>query len=169
LEELETSKKNILSEGHGEDYLVIDENLSNVDFKLAKCCSPIMGDNIFGFVTINEGIKIHRTNCPNAVQLIGKYGYRVVKARWTRKGTESIFPVEININGEDQTGIFSSISDVIAKDLKVSVRSISLDTNNGVFSGKISLMVRDLEHLDSLLKKLTAIKGIYSVSRSERN
>jgi GTP pyrophosphokinase len=168
-EELETSKKYTITKEHAEDYLVIDENLSNVDFKLAKCCLPIMGDNIFGFVTINEGIKIHRTNCPNAVQLIGKYGYRVVKARWTRKGTESIFPVEINISGEDQTGILSSISNVIAKDLKVSVRSISLDANNGAFSGKIRLMVRDLEHLDSLLKRLTAIKGIYSVNRSERN
>lgn len=166
-EEVESTKKSVSAEKTSEDFLVIDENVVNVDYKLARCCSPIFGDNIFGFVTISEGIKVHRTNCPNAVQLIGKYGYRVVKTRWSRKSPDSIFPVVINIKGEDQTGILNSISEAISKDLKISVRSISLDADNGIFSGKISLLVRDIEHLNSLVSRLSAIKGIYSVSRYE--
>lgn len=169
VEESESSKRSINIETPAEDFLIIDENVVNVDYKLAKCCSPIFGDNIFGFVTINEGIKIHRTNCPNAVQLIGKYGYRVVKTRWSRKSPDSIFPVVINIKGEDQTGILNSISEAIAKDLKISVKSISMDAEDGIFSGKISLLVRDIEHLNSLVSRLSAIKGIYSVSRYEHN
>jgi GTP diphosphokinase / guanosine-3',5'-bis(diphosphate) 3'-diphosphatase len=169
IEEPESNKKNIKNDTSAEDFLVIDENVVNVDYKLARCCSPIFGDNIFGFVTISEGIKIHRTNCPNAVQLIGKYGYRVVKTRWSRKSPDSIFPVVISIKGEDQTGILNSISEAIAKDLKISVRSISMDAENGIFSGKISLLVRDIEHLNSLVSRLSAIKGIYSVSRYEHN
>jgi GTP pyrophosphokinase len=168
-EEIESIKKTTSLQTPAEDFLIIDENVVNVDYKLAKCCSPIFGDNIFGFVTIGEGIKIHRTNCPNAVQLIGKYGYRVLKARWSHKSPDSIFPVIINIKGQDQTGILNSISEAISKDLKISVRSISLDANDGIFSGKISLMIRDIEHLNSLISRLSAIKGIYAVSRYEHN
>jgi GTP diphosphokinase / guanosine-3',5'-bis(diphosphate) 3'-diphosphatase len=168
-EEIESAKKTISVETPGEEFLIIDENVVNVDFKLAKCCAPIFGDNIFGFVTINEGIKVHRTNCPNATQLIGKYGYRVVKTRWSHKSPDSIFPVIINIKGEDQPGILNNISEAISKDLKISVRSITLDADNGFFSGKISLLIRDIEHLNSLIARLSAIKGIYSVSRFEHN
>jgi GTP pyrophosphokinase len=160
-------KKPLQVDEQTESYLIIDENVANVDFKLAKCCTPILGDNIFGFVTVGEGIKIHRTNCPNAVQLIGKYGYRVVKAKWHQKASGSVFPVVINVTGEDKTGILSSISETISKDLKVSVRSISMEADNGIFSGKISLLVNDIEHLNSLINRLSAIKGIYSVSRFE--
>jgi guanosine-3',5'-bis(diphosphate) 3'-pyrophosphohydrolase len=166
-ENIEIVKKQSLVEDQAEGYLIIDENVANVDFKLAKCCTPILGDNIFGFVTISEGIKIHRTNCPNAAQLIGKYGYRVVKAKWHQKGIGSVFPVVINVTGEDQKGILNSISEAISKDLKVSVRSISMDAENGIFSGKISLLVKDIEHLNSLINRLSAVKGIYSVSRFE--
>lgn len=151
-----------------DDFLIVDEQVVNVDYKLAKCCSPIMGDRIFGFVTINEGIKIHRTNCPNAVQLMGKYGYRVVKTRWTRKSAESVFPVDIRVEGEDHTVIMKNVSEAISKDLKVTVRSISLDASEGMFSGRISLIVKDIHHLDSLIKRISSIKGIYSVSRDEQ-
>ncbi len=168
LEEIETTKKPSKKGGPAEDYLIIDEKVANIDYKLAPCCSPIMGDNVFGFVTINEGIKIHRTNCPNAVQLIGKYGYRVVKAKWSRRNPESIFPVNIIVTGEDYSRILKSVSDVIAKDQKVSVRSLSIDEQDGMFVGKISLFVRDLEHLDSLLAQLSSIKGIYSAGRAEK-
>ena len=167
VEEMNVSRKQLHQKEQTEDFLVISENVENIDFKLAKCCSPIMGDSIFGFVTIQEGIKIHRTNCPNAAQLIGKYGYRIVNAKWTRKGPDPVFPVDIKISGEDNTGILNSISETIAKDLKLSVRSISLDAQNGSFTGKISLLVRDLEHLDSLIRRLASIKGIYSVNRME--
>jgi len=167
LEELEVTRKGQPPEEQFDDFLIIDEKVVNIDYKLAKCCSPIMGDNVFGFVTIGEGIKIHRTNCPNAVQLIGKYGYRVVRAKWTRKDRGSVFPVDVHITGEDNSGILKSISEAIAKDLKVSIRSISMDTEEGMIRGRISLMVRDLDHLDQLIARLGKIKGIYSVSRIE--
>ncbi len=167
VEDLESLKSTEKESKSTDNMLVIDEQVVNVDYKLAKCCNPIMGDNVFGFVTINEGIKIHRTNCPNAIQLIGKYGYRIVNAKWTRKGPQSIFPVSIRVNGEDQGGILKSISEVFAKDTGVTVRSINIDANEGAFSGTIGLIVRDLQHLDSLLKKLASLKGIYSVSRMD--
>ena len=165
--ELDVTAKNQTTDESFEDFLIIDEKVANVDYKLAKCCSPIMGDNIFGFVTVSEGIKIHRTNCPNAAQLIGKYGYRIVQARWTRKDKGSIFPVNIYLTGEENTGILKSISETIAKDLKVNIRSISMDTQEGMIKGKLCLLVRDLNHLDHLIGKLSQIKGIYSVSRIE--
>jgi GTP pyrophosphokinase len=167
IEELEVLKKPGQHEERKDDFLIIDEIAVNVDYKLAKCCSPIKGDNIFGFVTIGEGIKIHRTNCPNAVQLLGKYGYRVVKAKWTRKGPESVFPVDIQVTGEDYSAIMKNISEALTKDLKVSVRSISLESSEGMFKGKLSLLVKDIEHLDNLMARLKKIKGIYSVSRYE--
>ncbi|MBN1599822.1 MAG: bifunctional (p)ppGpp synthetase/guanosine-3',5'-bis(diphosphate) 3'-pyrophosphohydrolase [Bacteroidales bacterium] len=169
LEEFETTRKAPESEKTSEDVLIIDGKLKNIDYKLAKCCSPIMGDSIFGFVTINEGIKIHRTNCPNAAQMIGKYGYRVVKAKWTSKSPESLFSVDISIRGEDDPAILNSISEALAKDLKVSVRSISLNASEGLIQGTISLKVRNLKQLDFLLSRLSAIKGIYSVQRFEGN
>jgi GTP pyrophosphokinase len=150
------------------DYLVIDEQVANVDYKLAKCCNPIMGDSIFGFVTISEGIKIHRTNCPNAVQLIGKYGYRVVSAKWSRKGPESVFPVNIRITAEDQSTILNSVSDVVSKDFGVSLRSMKLEPGDDASGAILSVIVRDLAHLDSLIRKIAAVKGIYSVSRFDK-
>lgn len=168
ISDLESIRRESRTDGRIEDYLVVDEKVVNVDYKLAKCCSPIMGDSIFGFVTINEGIKIHRTNCPNAVQLLGKYGYRVVRTKWTRSDPDSVFPVDIRVTGEDHTTIINNISEAIAKDLKISVRSISIDAQDGMFSGKISLRVKDINHLESLMKRISSIKGIYSVTRDER-
>ncbi|MBN2213667.1 MAG: bifunctional (p)ppGpp synthetase/guanosine-3',5'-bis(diphosphate) 3'-pyrophosphohydrolase [Bacteroidales bacterium] len=151
----------------GEDFLIIDEKVSNIDYKLSKCCSPIFGDDIFGFVTINDGIKIHRTNCPNAARLLSKYGYRVVKAKWNKSDGTTSFPVEIKISGEDVPGLLNSISDVISREFKIALRSISLDTDNGLFQGSLRLMVLDIKHLDSLIARLSKIKGIYSVRRQE--
>jgi GTP pyrophosphokinase len=150
-----------------EDYLVIDDKIANVDFKLAKCCNPIFGDEVFGFVTIGEGIKIHRLNCPNAAQLISKYGYRIVKARWRTAGKEPLFAVEVTLTGENNPGLVNDISDVISKDLKVSLRAMNLDTESGIFRGRIKITVRDKSHLDSLIARLSAIKGIYKVNRVE--
>jgi guanosine-3',5'-bis(diphosphate) 3'-pyrophosphohydrolase len=168
-EEFETGRKPLKTWDRAEDHLIIDEKIANIDYKLSKCCQPVMGDPVFGFVTIGEGIKIHRTNCPNAAQLIGKYGYRVVKAKWTRKGPDSAFPVSIRVSGEDHAGILKNISEAISKDLKVNVRSISMDASEGLISGKISLMVRDLEQLDNLISRISSLKGIYSVNRMEGN
>ncbi len=164
IENLEASKQ-VSTEDRYDQYLVIDEKVVNIDYKLAKCCNPIMGDNIFGFVTINEGIKIHRTNCPNAVQLIGKYGYRVVSARWSRKSTTSIFPVDLKISGEDQSGLLNGISEVLSKDMGVSIRSIKFDVEDGEFKGLLGLVVRDVNHLESLIRKLSSLKGVYQVNR----
>jgi len=148
-----------------DDYLVIDDKVSNVEYKLARCCNPIFGDEIFGFVTVGEGIKIHRLNCPNAVQLIGRYGYRIVKARWTRSGRETLFPVEISLEGDHDPSILNTISDVLAKDLKINLQSITMDTANGMFTGRLKITVKDTQHLDSLMSRLSSIHGVYHVAR----
>jgi GTP diphosphokinase / guanosine-3',5'-bis(diphosphate) 3'-diphosphatase len=151
-----------------DDYLIIDDKLANVDFKLAKCCNPILGDEIFGFVTVGEGIKVHRLNCPNAAQLISKYGYRIVKARWRSGGKEALFTVDISVMGEDDPQIISHISNVLTKDLKISLRSIGFDTENGTLRGRIKITVKDTDHLESLMSRLAAIKGVYQVHRVEK-
>ncbi|MBN1414009.1 MAG: bifunctional (p)ppGpp synthetase/guanosine-3',5'-bis(diphosphate) 3'-pyrophosphohydrolase [Bacteroidales bacterium] len=148
-----------------DDYLIIDDKVAHVDYKLARCCNPIFGDEIFGFVTVGEGIKIHRLNCPNAVQLISRYGYRVVKARWKATGTDALFPVEIAMEGEHDPAILNNISNVLAKDLKINLQSISIDNADGIFTGRLKITVKDTKHLDSLLARLSTIKGVYHVTR----
>lgn len=150
-----------------EDFLVIDEKISNIDYKLSKCCSPILGDSIFGFVTRTAGISIHRMNCPNAHQLLTKYGYRVVKAQWTTTDEDTRFAVTILITGLDDIGIVSNISDVISKDLQVNMRSLSIDSHDGMFEGTITLFVKDTQHLEALIRKLKRIKGISNVRRTD--
>ncbi|UCH13965.1 MAG: bifunctional (p)ppGpp synthetase/guanosine-3',5'-bis(diphosphate) 3'-pyrophosphohydrolase [Bacteroidales bacterium] len=149
------------------DFLIIDEKLGSIDYKLARCCNPIPGDDIFGFVSVGEGIKIHRTNCPNAAQLLTKFDYRIVKAKWTKGTEDRLFNVEIKINGEDEPGILDGISRVISKDLKVNLRSISMNNEDGYFEGKLVITVRDLEHLELLISRLSEIKGVIDVSRNE--
>ncbi|MCP4312306.1 MAG: bifunctional (p)ppGpp synthetase/guanosine-3',5'-bis(diphosphate) 3'-pyrophosphohydrolase [Bacteroidetes bacterium] len=147
------------------DFLVIDDKLSNVEYRLARCCNPIHGDSIFGFVTISSGITIHRMNCPNAQQLLSRYAYRVVKARWTQSEKGSSFPVTLQVTGMDELGIVSNISDVISKDLQVNMRSISIDSNDGMFEGSITLFVKDTQHLEALIRKLKKVKGILNIRR----
>jgi GTP pyrophosphokinase len=150
-----------------DDYLVIDERLNKVVHRLAKCCNPIYGDEIFGFVTVSEGISIHRINCPNAAQLISRYGYRIVKAQWAESDKQIYLPATIRITGIDEIGILSRISEVISNDLKVNIRSVSVESNEGLFEGSITLFVKDTGHLDILIRKILKIKGILSVSRLE--
>lgn len=146
------------------DMLVIGENLSKIDYKLSPCCNPIPGDDVFGFITINDGIKIHRINCPNAMQLMSNYAYRIVKAKWT--GQEQLsFLVGIRITGMDDVGVVNNITKIISSGLKVNMRSISIDSNEGLFEGTIMLFVHDTEHLTKLMKKLSNLKGILSVTR----
>jgi len=147
------------------DFLIIDEKLANIDYKLSPCCNPILGDAIFGFVTISSGISIHRTNCPNAQQMLSRYGYRVVKARWNSSEKGAFFPVTLRITGMDDLGIVSNISDVISKDLQVNMRSISIDSNDGMFDGSITLFVKDTQHLEALIRKLKKVKGILNIKR----
>jgi len=151
----------------GDDYLVIDNNLKNVIYKLAPCCNPIFGDDIFGFVTINEGIIIHRTACPNAPQLFERYPYRVIKAKWQDTKKRSSFQATIRIAGTDEVGIVEQISHVISKDIGVQMRSISIENNNGDFDGVLRVFVNGLDHLDFLMNKLRGINGVFSVSRAD--
>jgi len=153
------------SMSESEDVLVIDEQIANIDYRLAKCCSPIHGDDVFGFVTRGGGITIHRMNCPNAHQLLTRYGYRVVKARWTKSATDTRFAVTLKVTGLDDIGIVSNISDVISKDLQVNMRSISIDSNDGMFEGNITLFVKDTQHLEALVRKLKKVKGVMGVRR----
>jgi GTP pyrophosphokinase len=147
------------------DYMVIDEKLANVDYRLGKCCNPIHGDAIFGFVTISAGITIHRKNCPNAQQLLSRYPYRVVQARWKQTDKISSFAVTLQVTGVDDLGIVSNISDVISKDMQVSMRSISIDSNDGMFEGSITLFVKDTQHLEALIRKLKKVKGVDAIRR----
>lgn len=146
------------------DMLVIGENLEKIDYKLSPCCNPIPGDDVFGFITINEGIKIHRVNCPNAIQLMSNYAYRIVKAKWTNQ-QQIAFLAGVRMTGIDEVGVVSKISKVISSELKVNMRSIGIESNDGIFEGTIMLFVHDTHHLDKLLKKLKEIHGILTVSR----
>ncbi len=147
------------------EFLVIDKNVTGVEYRLAKCCNPIFGDKVFGFVTINTGITIHRINCPNAHELITKYGYRIVAAKWTESEKDRNFLASLRITGVDDIGIVSNITEVISKDLKVNMRSFSMDSEDGIFEGNIHLFVRDTTHLSVLQRKLQKVKGVLSVRR----
>lgn len=150
------------------DMLVIGENLEKIDYKFSTCCNPIPGDDVFGFITVGEGIKIHRTNCPNAIQLMSNYAYRIVKARWTGQ-KEIAFLAGIKINGVDEVGVVNNITKVISNELKVNIRSISIESNDGVFEGTIMLFVHDTDHLKKLIHKLTQVSGILKVMRIDTN
>jgi GTP pyrophosphokinase len=150
--------------GPESDVLLIGEDLQKIDYTLAACCNPIPGDDVFGFVTVNEGIKIHRTNCPNAAQLMANYGYRVVKAKWNKQ-QELSFLTGLRIVGIDDVGLINSLTKVISNDFKVNIRSITIDTDDGIFDGSIKVFVNDKEHLDNLIKNLLAVKGITGVTR----
>ncbi len=149
-----------------EDVLVIDRNLKGIDFKLAKCCNPIYGDEVFGFVTISGGIKIHRKNCPNAAQMMERFGYRIVKARWAGKSSGSQYPITLRIVGHDDIGIVTNITSIINKEEGTLLRSIGIDSNDGLFSGTLTIMVGDTSKLETLVKKLKAVKGVKQVIRS---
>jgi len=150
--------------GSESDTLLIGEDLQKIDYTLAACCNPIPGDDVFGFVTVNEGIKIHRTSCPNAAQLMANYGYRVVKAKWNKQ-QELTFLTGLHIIGIDDVGLINNITKVISNDFKVNMRSITVDTDNGIFDGSIMIFVNDKEHLDHLIENLLLVKGVTAVTR----
>ncbi len=144
--------------------LVIGDSMEKFDYKLSNCCNPIPGDNVFGFITINDGIKIHRENCPNAIQMMSKYDYRIVKAKWTNQ--ESIaFLAGLRISGIDQVGLVNELTKVISSEYNVNMRSISFDTDDGIFTGTVMVYVNDTTHLTELMRKLRNISGVSTVSR----
>jgi GTP pyrophosphokinase len=150
--------------GEGTDILLIGEDMDKIDYTLAKCCNPIAGDEVFGFVTVNEGIKIHRTSCPNALELMSHYGYRVVKAKWTSQ-KEIEFLCGLKVKGTDRVGVINDISKVISAELRVNIRSLSIESNNGLFEGTVMLYVMDTTHLDTLISKLAQVEGVHSIHR----
>lgn len=156
-----------LSFDNNDDYLVIDNNLKDVNYKLAVCCNPIFGDEIFGFVTILEGIKIHRVTCPNAKQLFERYPYRIIKAKWRLTGKRNSFQASIHISGSDRKGIVTDISRIITKEVGIQMRSISINSEDKSFDGTLRVFVNDLEHLEFLIQKLKNIKGVHAVSRAD--
>lgn len=156
------------AEGSGfrssDDELVIGQNLKGVDFSLAKCCNPIYGDPIFGFVTVSGGIKVHCQNCPNAPEMRKRFGYRIVKARWSGKG-QSKYQISLRIVGNDDIGIVNNITNIISKEEKIVMRSINIDSHDGLFSGNLDVLIDDTLKLDALLKKLRTVRGVKSVER----
>ena len=147
-----------------EDILLIGEDMDVVEYKLAKCCSPIPGDEVFGFVTMNEGIKIHRTNCTNAPELLSNHGHRVIKAKWTSQHEVS-FLTGLKVVGTDRVGLINDVSRIISEELKVNMSSIAFRTDQGIFEGEIMLYVNDTRHLDLLIKKLEKVEGVVKVVR----
>ena len=147
-----------------DDVLVIDQNLRGIDFQLAKCCNPIYGDKIFGFVTINGGIKIHRTDCPNAPELRRRFGYRMVRAKWSGKGA-SQYSITLRVVGNDDIGIVNNITSIISKDEKIVMRSINIDSHDGLFGGILVVQIDDTSRLEALIKKLRTVKGVKQVER----
>ena len=148
-----------------DDVLVIDQNLKGIDFQLAKCCQPIYGDEVFGFVTAGGGIKIHRCDCPNAPELRKRFGYRIVKARWSGKGS-SRYSITLHVVGNDDIGIVNNLTSIISREEKLTLRSISIDSHDGLFSGNLVVMLDDTSKLEALIKKLKAVKGVLNVTRS---
>ena len=148
------------------DVLVIDQNLKGVDYTLAKCCNPIYGDDVFGFITVNGGIKIHRCDCPNAPQLRARFGYRIVKARWAGKSKGQLYPITLTVVGNDDIGIVNNITSIISKESNIQLRSIGISSNDGLFSGTLTVMVDDTSKLEALIRKLRTVKGVKQIRRN---
>ena len=146
------------------DVLVIDRNLKGIDYQLSKCCNPIYGDDVFGFVTVSGGIKIHRKDCPNALEMRKRFGYRILQARWSGKA-DSKYTITLKIIGNDDIGIVNNITSVISKEENIMMRSINIDSHDGLFSGNLEINVEDTSKLNQLIKKLRVIKGVKQIIR----
>ncbi len=146
------------------DVLVIDRNLKGIDYQLSKCCNPIYGDDVFGFVTVSGGIKIHRKDCPNALEMRKRFGYRILQARWSGKA-DSKYVITLKIIGNDDIGIVNNITSVISKEENIMMRSINIDSHDGLFSGNLEINVEDTSKLNQLIKKLRVIKGVKQIIR----
>ncbi|MDR2281595.1 MAG: bifunctional (p)ppGpp synthetase/guanosine-3',5'-bis(diphosphate) 3'-pyrophosphohydrolase [Sphingobacterium sp.] len=149
------------------DTILIGDDLQKVDYTLAPCCNPIPGDDIFGFLTVNDGIKIHRTSCPNASKLMANYGYRILKAQWASSQIETSFLTGIRIIGIDDVGLVNKLTTVISQEFKINIRSLSISSNEGIFEGNIMVHINNLGQLDNLINHLKLVSGITSVTRYE--
>jgi GTP pyrophosphokinase len=147
-----------------EDTIIIGEDFKNIQYQMAKCCNPIPGDEVFGFITISEGIKVHRNNCPNAEHLMSKMNYRCIKARW--KSQELVERIAaIRIVGIDNLGLVNRLTEIISNQHNVNMKSISFETDDGIFEGRIKVLVYDTEHLEQLMHKFEQVNGVQRVTR----
>lgn len=160
--EYESPRENLAR--NADDVLIIDRNLKGIEYKLAQCCHPIYGDQVFGFVTVNGGITIHRIDCPNAPELRKRFGYRVVKAKWSGKGSGQ-YTITLRVIGIDDIGIVSNITNIISREEKIEMRSINIDSNDGIFKGNLTVRLDDTSKLDALIKKIRTVKGVKQVER----
>lgn len=148
----------------GNDVLILDNNLKGIDFQMAKCCQPAYGDEVFAFVTSGSGIKIHRKDCPNARELQERFGYRIMEAKWAGKGNQ-LYPITLRVVGNDDIGIVNNITSIISKEERILLRSISIDSNDGIFFGTLTVMMDNTGRLTQLIKKLKTVKGVKDVER----
>lgn len=148
------------------DELVIGSNIKGLDYQLARCCNPVYGDDVFGFVTVSGGIKIHRMNCPNAPALRQRFDYRIIKARWAGENMKHSYPITLYIVGQDDLGIVNNITSIISKEEHIMLRNINIDAHDGLFTGILTITISDLNKLNSLIRKIQTVKGVKAVSRS---
>ena len=149
-----------------EDVLLIDRNVDNVVYKFAQCCNPVFGDDIIGFVSIGQGIKIHRAECKNALDLQRRYPYRIVQAAWTKAGS-TFYHTVLSIVGREDAGMVTKITEVISKDPKISLRGLSINSSEGLFDGQITVLVSNTDHLAQLISRLKRIQGVIRVYRQD--
>ena len=164
----DTSKRTEVSEKYipnaKEDTLLIGESMQKLDYTLSKCCNPIAGDDVFGFITVIGGIRVHRRNCPNATNMLSKYAYRMMKARWTSKA-QTQFKVKLQITGIDDVGLVNQLTEVISADMQVNMIAISMESKDGVFEGNITALVMNTTHLRDIIEKLKNVNGVHTVER----
>ena len=164
----DTSKKTEVSEKYipnaKEDTLLIGESMQKLDYTLSKCCNPIAGDDVFGFITVIGGIRVHRRNCPNATNMLSKYAYRMMKARWTSKA-QTQFKVKLQITGIDDVGLVNQLTEVISADMQVNMIAISMESKDGIFEGNITALVMNTTHLRDIIGKLKNVNGVHTVER----
>ncbi|NNE54397.1 MAG: bifunctional (p)ppGpp synthetase/guanosine-3',5'-bis(diphosphate) 3'-pyrophosphohydrolase, partial [Flavobacteriales bacterium] len=148
------------------DEVLIGDEKQKIDYTLATCCNPISGDDVFGFITVTDGIKIHRTTCPNATEMLSNYAYRVIKARWASKELVE-FEVGLRFTGIDDIGLVNKITNIISANMNVNMKAISFESNDGIFEGTVRVLVTDTTHLNQLMDALKAVDGVLTVDRME--
>ena len=146
------------------DILVIGDNIKGVNYRMSKCCNPIYGDDVFGFISAEGVIKIHRKDCPNSPNIRSRYPYRIINTRWSGKAGQ-MFAAVLNVVGQDDIGIVTNITSIINKESNVSLRSISIDSNDGIFSGHLTIGISDTASLTNIIKKIKTVKGVKDVQR----
>ena len=150
------------------DLIIGEDDSLDLEYSFAKCCSPIPGDDVMGFITVGDGIKIHRTNCKNAERLMSNYGYRIIKARWA--GFPLInhsFSAGLEITGIDSVGLVSKVTDIISKELQVNMEAVSFKAKDGTFIGNLVLEIDSTQHLEGLIRKIKSIDKHIEVNRTD--